>query len=42
MDTRAQKRKQQVEAGVYDGRYKVKVIPDKKKKARKNWARKNK
>lgn len=36
------KRKEQVAAGVYDGRYKVKVIPDKKKKAKRNWARKNK
>ena len=36
------KRSDQVAAGVYDGRYKVKVIPNKIKKAQKNWARKNK
>ena len=36
------KRNDQLEAGAYDGRYKVKVIPNKKKKAQKNWARKNK
>ncbi len=27
------KRQAQVEAGVYDGRFKTKVVPDKKKKA---------
>lgn len=37
-----QKRKDQIAAGVYDGRFKTKIIVDKKKKARKNWARKNK
>lgn len=42
MDHKAIKRKEQIAAGLYDGRYKAKVIPDKKKKARKNWARKNK
>ena len=36
------KRNDQVEAGVYDGRYKQKVVPNKKKKAAKLWARKNK
>ena len=35
-------RQQQIEAGAYDGRFKNKVIPNKKKKANKNWARKNK
>jgi len=34
------KRTEQKEAGVFDGRYKSKVIPNKKKKAQKNWARK--
>lgn len=42
MVERAQKRKQQVAAGIYDGRYVTKVIVDKKKKAKRNWARKNK
>lgn len=37
-----QKRKDQVAAGAYDGRYRTKVVIDKKKKAKKNWARKNK
>lgn len=36
------KRSDQIEAGAYDGRYREKVIVDKKKKAQKNWARKNK
>ena len=36
------KRTKQKEAGVFDGRYKSKVIPNKKKKAQKTWARKNK
>ena len=36
------KRSDQKEAGVFDGRYKPKVISNKKKKAQKNWARKNK
>jgi hypothetical protein len=36
------KRTEQKEAGVFDGRYKPKVIPNKKRKAQKNWARKNK
>ena len=36
------KRDEQIKQGAYDGRYKVKIVPDKKKKARKNWARKNK
>jgi hypothetical protein len=33
--TRSRKRQQQVEDGVYDGRYKTKVVPDKKKSAKK-------
>lgn len=37
-----QKRLDQVNAGVYDGRYRTKVVVDKKKKAKRNWARKNK
>lgn len=36
------KRSDQISAGAYDGRYKQKVVPNKKKKANKNWARKNK
>jgi len=36
------KRTKQKEAGVFDGRYKPKVVPNKKKKAQKNWARKSK
>jgi hypothetical protein len=37
-----QKRKDQVNAGAYDGRYRTKIVVDKKKKAKRNWARKNK
>jgi hypothetical protein len=37
-----QKRKDQVNARAYDGRYRTKVVVDKKKKAKRNWARKNK
>lgn len=37
-----QKRKDQITAGAYDGRYRTKVVVDKKKKAKRNWARKNK
>jgi len=33
--TESRKRQAQVEAGVYDGRYKTKVIEDKKKKVAK-------
>lgn len=36
------KRKRLLESGAYDGRYRQKTIPNKKKKAQKNWARKNK
>lgn len=36
------KRKDQVSAGVYDGRYRERVVTDKKKKENRNWARKNK
>ena len=31
--TESRKRQAQIEAGVYDGRYKTKVVDDKKKKA---------
>ena len=31
--TESRKRQAQIEAGVYDGRYKTKVVEDKKKKA---------
>ena len=34
------KRTEQKEAGLFDGRFKAKVIPNKKKKAQKEWARK--
>ena len=37
-----QKRVDQIAAGAYDGRYRTKVVVDKKKKAKRNWARKNK
>jgi len=33
------KREEQIKAGAYDGRYKVKVIPNKKKKLLKKGAR---
>lgn len=33
------KRSAQVEDGAYDGRYRTKVVEDKKKKAKKLWAR---
>ena len=36
------KRSDQIEAGAYDGRYREKVVVDKKKKASKMWARLNK
>ena len=38
----AGKRAKQIADGAYDGRFKQRVITDKKKKQRKNWARKNK
>jgi hypothetical protein len=36
------KRKDQLEAGLFDGRYKQRVVVDKKKKQSRNWARKTK
>jgi hypothetical protein len=33
--TKSRKRQAQIDAGVYDGRYKTKVVPDKKKEATK-------
>lgn len=36
------KREAQVAQGAYDGRFRPRVVADKKKKAKKNWARKNK
>lgn len=36
------KREAQVSQGAYDGRFRPRVVADKKKKAKKNWARKNK
>lgn len=33
------KRKEMVAAGAYDGRYKQRVVTDKKKQANKMWAR---
>lgn len=38
--TESRKRQAQVEAGVFDGRYKTKVVEDKKKKAAKIACRK--
>jgi len=32
-------RKIAIQQGYYDGRYKEKIIPDKKKEAKKKWAR---
>jgi len=37
---RTLKRTEQKEAGLFDGRLKAKVVPNKKKKAQKEWARK--
>jgi len=36
------KRKDQLEAGLFDGRYRERIVIDKKKKQSRNWARKNK
>jgi hypothetical protein len=36
------KRKDQLQAGLFDGRYRQRVVVNKKKKAQKNWARKSK
>jgi hypothetical protein len=36
------KRAEQVAQGAYDGRFRPRVIKDKKKHASKNWARKSK
>lgn len=33
--TKSRKRQSQIDAGAYDGRYKTKVVPDKKKEATK-------
>ncbi len=33
------KRQEMVKAGAYDGRFREKIVLDKKKKASKNWAR---
>jgi hypothetical protein len=33
------KRKDMVEAGAYDGRYRQRIVVDKKKQANKTWAR---
>lgn len=35
------KRKEMVKSGAYDGRYREKVVNDKKKEMKKNWARTN-
>jgi len=34
------KRKDQLEAGLFDGRFRQRVVIDKKKKQSRNWARK--
>ena len=36
------KRKDQLDAGLFDGRYRQRVVVNKKKKAQKNWASKSK
>ena len=36
------KRKDQLEAGLFDGRYRQRVVVNKKKKQSRNWARKTK
>ena len=36
------KREDQLHAGLFDGRYRQRVVVDKKKKNARNWARKNK
>ena len=36
------KRKDQLDAGLIDGRYRQRVVVDKKKKQSRNWARKSK
>jgi hypothetical protein len=36
------KRKDQLQAGLFDGRYRQRVVVNKKKKVQKNWARKTK
>jgi hypothetical protein len=38
--TKSRKRQQQVDDGVYDGRYKTKVVPDKKKAEKKKRVKK--
>ena len=35
-------RKDQLDAGLFDGRYRQRVVVDKKKKQSRNWARKSK
>jgi hypothetical protein len=36
------KRKEMIAAGAYDGRYRQRMVVDKKKQANKNWARQSK
>jgi hypothetical protein len=38
--TKSRKRQQQVDDGAYDGRYKTKVVPDKKKAEKKKRVKK--
>jgi len=38
--TKSRKRQQQVDDGAYDGRYKTKVVPDKKKSEKKKRVKK--
>jgi len=35
------KRKEMIQAGAYDGRYRQRLVIDKKKQASKRWARQN-
>jgi hypothetical protein len=41
LNQNSSKRKDQLEAGLFDGRYRQRVVVDKKKKENRNWARKN-
>ena len=42
LNPNSSKREDQLNAGLFDGRYRQRVVVDKKKKHNRNWARKNK
>jgi hypothetical protein len=42
LNLNSSKREDQLQAGLFDGRYRQRVVVDKKKKNARNWARKNK